>query len=61
VDIFHVVLKPRDKIKRVGVAPLLLEVTKHIYLRETMFFWKNLVTARAGMVAAAVAAVMVVG
>jgi hypothetical protein len=61
VDKFRVVLKPREKIKRVGVVPLLLEVTKHIDLRETMIFWKNLVTAVAAMVAAAVAAVMVVG
>jgi hypothetical protein len=60
VDKFHIVLKPREKIKQVGVVPLLLEVTKHIDLRETMIFWKNLVAA-AAMVAAAVAAVMMVG
>jgi hypothetical protein len=60
VDKFRVVLKPREKIKRVGVVPLFLEVTKHIDLRETMIFWKNLVAA-AAMVAAAVAAAMAVG
>jgi len=42
------------------VVPLLLEVTKHIDLRETIIFLKNLVAA-AAMVAAAGAAVMVVG
>jgi hypothetical protein len=60
VDTFLVVLKPSEKIKRVGVVPLLLEVTKHIDLRETMIFWKNLVVA-AAMVAAAVAAAIAVG
>jgi len=61
VDKFRVVLKPRDreKIKRVGVVPLFLEVTKHIHLREKMIFWKNLVAA--AMVAVAVAAAMAVG
>ena len=60
MDKFHIVLKPREKIKQVGVVPLLLEVTKHIDLRETMIFWKNLVAA-AAMAAAAVAAAMAVG
>ncbi len=50
MDKFRVVLKPSEKIKQVGVVPLLL---------ETMTFWKNLVAA-AAMVAAAVAATMVV-
>ena len=54
VDKFRIVLKPREKIKQVGVVPLFLDVTKHIHLRETMIFWKNLV-------AAAVVAAMAVG
>jgi hypothetical protein len=54
VDKFRIVLKPREKIKRVGVVPLFLDVTKHIHLRETMIFWKNLV-------ATAVVAAMAVG
>jgi hypothetical protein len=60
MDKFRVVLKPRDKIKRVGVVPLFLEVTKHTHLRERMIFQKNLVAA-AAMVAAAVAAAIAVG
>jgi hypothetical protein len=42
------------------VVPLFLEVTKHIHLRETMIFWKNLVGS-AAMVAAAVAVSIAVG
>jgi hypothetical protein len=53
VDKFRVFFKPSEKIERVGVVPLFVEVTKHIHLRETMIFWKNLVTAVAAMVAAA--------
>jgi hypothetical protein len=60
VEKFRVVFKPSKKIKRVGVVPLFVEVTKHIHLRETMIFWKNLV-GLAAMVAAAVAAAMAVG
>jgi hypothetical protein len=54
---FRVVLKPREKIKRLVVVPLLLEVTKHIDLMVLMFFWENLVgVAVAVVVGVAVAA-----
>ena len=45
-------MKPREKIKRVVVVPLLLEVTKHIDLRVPLIFWKNLVGAAVAVVAA---------
>jgi len=35
VDKFRVVFKPSEKIKRVGVVLLFVEVTKHIHLRES--------------------------
>ena len=48
---FRVILKPREKIKRVVVVPLLLEVTKHIDLRVPLIFWTNLVGAAVAVVA----------
>jgi len=35
VDIFRVFFKPSEKIERVGVVPLFVEVTNHIHLRES--------------------------